>query len=121
ETIWMPPAVSDTGLSFGLAVWGAMNRLGQGPELSVSMPHAYAGRDYGDEEIIAALDSFKVGWTGTDPTAVGKMVAAGEIVAWFEGASEFGPRALGHRSIVADPRSQEMKDRLNSGVKLREG
>ena len=121
EEIWMPPCVSDTGIPFGLALWGAFHLLPERPAaLSVAMPHAYTGRPVGDDAVAAALVDHGVAWRETDAAEVAGMIAAGKVIAWFDDASEYGPRALGHRSILADPRSADMKEVLNSGVKFRE-
>ncbi len=118
--IWMPPCVSDTGIPFGLALWGAFNFEETPKGIKVSMPHAYTGRDVSTVEIVSVLDQYSIAYEQTNPERVASLIADGNVVAWFDGASEFGPRALGHRSILADPRSNEMKDKLNAGVKFRE-
>ena len=121
EEIWMPPCVSDCGIPFGLALWGAYNGPPERAErLSVAMPHAYTGREIGDAEIEAELGRAGVAWRETDCEQVAGLIAEGKVVAWFDGASEYGPRALGHRSILADPTREDMKEVLNSGVKFRE-
>ena len=121
EEIWMPPCCSDTGIPFGLALWGAFQSLPDMPaELSVAMEHAYTGRPYSDDEILETLERYGVAWRETDAAEVAGLIAEDAVVAWFDGASEYGPRALGHRSILADPRKAETKERLNSGVKFRE-
>ena len=121
EDIWMPPCVSDTGVSFGLALWGAFQGEPESPaRLSVAMPHAYTGRDHGDAEVLDTLARYGVAHRETSADEVAGMIVEGKVVAWFDGASEYGPRALGHRSILADPRREDMKEILNSGVKFRE-
>lgn len=121
DDIWMPPCVSDTGIPFGLALWGAFQGEPERPkQLSVAMPHAYTGRDHRDAEIKEILKRYGVKWRKTDPSEVAAMIRDRRVVAWFDGASEYGPRALGHRSILADPRQEDMKEVLNSGVKFRE-
>ena len=126
EEIWMPPCVSDCGIPFGLALWGAFNGpearhdVKADPRHSVAMPHAYTGRSVEDAEIEADLTAAGVAWTETDTEAVADLLADGKVIAWFDDASEYGPRALGHRSILADPSREDMKDVLNSGVKFRE-
>src|SRR6185436_6651728 len=61
-----------------------------------------------------------IAYTTAEPDALAPHIAAGKVIGWFEGGSEFGPRALGHRSILADPRDPNMKDTLNRRVKFRE-
>ena len=88
------------------------------------MEHAFTGPEFSDEEIRAALDEAGVHAERLDDdalfTTVAERIAAGDVVGWFQGRMEFGPRALGHRSIVADPRSETMKDVLNARIKHRE-
>ncbi len=92
------------------------------------MDHAYWGPQFSAAEIRRVVDSVEA----SDDVAIAEMdeselchltarhIAAGKIVGWFEGAAEWGPRALGNRSILADPRRPEMKDILNRRVKHRE-
>jgi len=123
EHIWIQPGCSDTGISMGLALWGYFQELAtaESPRAVVSMPTPYTGRRYPDDAIRALLDQYEVEAVPGSPEDVGRLVAEGKVVAWFDGESEFGPRALGHRSIVADPRDPGMKDKLNHHVKFREG
>ena len=122
ENVFIPPGCSDAGLSLGLALWGYFQEVAthRSPKVSVSMPTAYTGRAYPIEGITAMLDRYGVGYEPTTPEAIAPLIADGKVIGWFEGASEFGPRALGHRSILADPRDPEMKDTLNKRVKFRE-
>ena len=120
ESIWMPPCVSDTGIPFGLALWGAYQQKIERRPLTVAMPHAYTGRDYEDDEVIVNLKRWNIEYTATTAQDIAQDIVDHKVIAWFDGASEYGPRALGHRSILADPRSDVMKDALNAGVKFRE-
>src|SRR5207249_1677476 len=85
------------------------------------------GPEFGENEIRRALDDREdCSWAKADSfdelcRQVADRLANGEIVAWFQGRMEFGPRALGSRSILADPRDPAMRDRINSLVKKREG
>ena len=122
ENVWIPPGCSDTGLSLGLALWGYFQDLA-GPErgrVSVAMTTPYTGRSYTREPITHMLDKYGIAYKSVEPEAVAPLIASGRVIGWFEGGSEFGPRALGHRSILADPRDAEMKDTLNRRVKFRE-
>ncbi len=123
KEVWVQPGCSDTGMPFGLALWGYFNIMKPEParRARATMKHAYTGRSYTDQEIDGDLAQFGIAHRPATPAEVGGMVADGKVFAWFDGASEFGPRALGHRSIVADPRGLHMKDHLNSAVKFREG
>jgi carbamoyltransferase len=122
ENVWIQPGCSDTGLSLGLALWGYFQHTATAasPRVSVSMSTAYTGRQYAASAVTATLDEYGVVYEPAEPERIGALIAAGSVVGWFDGASEFGPRALGHRSILADPRDATMKDTLNQRVKFRE-
>ena len=89
-----------------------------------TMEHAYWGPEYSEEECAAALAAAGLDARRLDDDAlfahVAERIAAGDVVGWFQGRMEYGPRALGHRSIVADPRRPDMKDVLNARIKHRE-
>jgi len=120
ERIWVPPSPGDSGTALGAAyllhVAGRRERNGLVPE------QPFLGPEFDDRACGAALDA--AGLTSRRPRSlhreVARLLAAGSIVGWFRGRMEFGPRALGHRSILADPRRAEDKDRLNREVKHRE-
>lgn len=122
ENIFITPGCSDTGIALGLALWGYFHELADetSAATTISMPTAYTGRSYPAGEIVDILERYHIEYERTEPEAVAALVAAGKVIGWFEGGSEFGPRALGHRSIVADPRDPDMKDTLNKRVKFRE-
>ncbi|MBX7145983.1 MAG: polysaccharide deacetylase family protein [Alphaproteobacteria bacterium] len=123
ERLFCQPACSDMGVPFGAALWGYFNELADKKKnsVTVSMPHAYTGINYSQDYIKKLLDEYKIQATSSNPEEVAKLLSEGKVVAWFEGGSEYGPRALGHRSILSDPRKAETKDKLNSKVKFREG
>jgi carbamoyltransferase len=120
--LWVPPCASDTGAPLGSALWHYHHDLGhaRGYELK----HALLGKAYGEEEIVCALDSAGLSYRRMGEVQllarVAKDLADGRIVGWFQGRFEMGPRALGNRSILADPRRPEMRDVLNAKVKQRE-
>ncbi|MDX6505182.1 MAG: carbamoyltransferase, partial [Gaiellaceae bacterium] len=122
EDLYVQPAAGDSGTAVGAAyaVWN--KELGR--PRSFVMEHAFTGPEYTDAEIEAALAAAGVQAERLDDDAlfatVAERIAAGDVVGWFQGRMEFGPRALGHRSIVADPRSARMKDVLNARIKHRE-
>ena len=124
ENIFITPGCSDTGIALGLALWGCFHDVAAAEpgaaRATVSMATAYSGRAYPVDEIVSLLHEHAIPFVRVEPEAVAALVAAGKVVGWFEGGSEFGPRALGHRSIVADPRDPDMKDTLNKRVKFRE-
>lgn len=93
-------------------------------ELIADQPeyNCYLGNEYKEEEIIFNLNKYKVVYTQPEnmDELVAKSISEGKIIGWYNGKIEFGPRALGNRSILADPRTAEMKDILNEKIKLRE-
>ncbi len=123
KRLFVQPAASDTGIALGCALWG-IHQLLKEPRF-FDMKHAYLGRAYANNEVTAALRKFKdkISYRKSAGVAAeaAKLLSEGKIIAWFEGGSEYGPRALGHRSIVADARNKDMKDILNHRVKHREG
>lgn len=116
------PAASDAGIAMGCALLGAVERRKPVPEWpGVS----FFSRGPDDRELReAAVGSASRGFVLERPEdlyeEVVRRLMAGQVVGWFEGSSELGPRALGHRSLLADPRDPEMKDRVNALVKHRE-
>jgi carbamoyltransferase len=122
EDVFVQPAAGDSGIAVGAAfhVW---NQELERPRGFV-MEHAYTGPAYTDEECSEALAVAGLEADRLDDAAlytrVAEGIAAGDVVGWFQGRMEFGPRALGNRSIVADPRRPDMKDVLNARIKHRE-
>ncbi len=119
---YVQPAAHDAGTSIGAALYVHHQVLGQ-PRGYV-MRHVYYGSQYTDQEIERTLEAAGVQYTRlAEPSLLAqtaRQIADGKIVGWFQGAMEFGPRALGDRSILADPRRKDMKDILNSRIKYRE-
>jgi carbamoyltransferase len=122
EDIFVFPACSDAGIPFGLAIWGYYNakELGDVRRRKLAFANAYTGRDYAQDEIDAVLRAYGIEASRTTLREVTRLIAEGHVVGWFQGASEYGPRALGHRSILADSRRAEIKDLVNVRVKHRE-
>ena len=115
EEIFVQPAAHDAGTALGAALEAYRHVTGVAP--NTVMKHAYWGPGYGSDAIEATLRELGVPYErlGDElPEHVGDLVADGRIVCWFQGRSEFGPRALGARSILADPRRPETKARLNT-------
>jgi carbamoyltransferase len=121
QDVFMQPAVGDSGNCLGAAlhVW----HTATGKPRTFQMQHASWGPAYSDGEIQRALDARKVGYRKVDDPAeaAAELITQGKITSWFQGRAEAGPRALGNRSILADPRLPWMKDTLNHEVKHREG
>jgi carbamoyltransferase len=120
--IYIQPAAHDAGTSIGAALYVQHQILNQ--PRSFVMRHVYYGPEYLDTEIQRDLDSAGTVWHKLPEDDLVQQTAAriadGLIVGWFQGRMEFGPRALGNRSILADPRRKDMKDTLNSRIKFRE-
>jgi carbamoyltransferase len=120
EKIFVQPAASDDGVALGAAFAPYLDRGGRLPNRA--MRHAYFGPAFDDEVIETALKTYKLRYSRmNDPAAKGaELLAQGKILGWFQGRMEFGPRALGSRSILADPRDPEMTAKVNNAVKFRE-
>ena len=123
ENIYIQPAAGDAGLSIGGAAYLYHQVLGNERNDFV-MDHAYWGPEYSEDLIKDTLISSGLDYLEMDEDMLAKSVAErisdGDIVGWYQGRSEWGPRALGNRSIVADPRRADMKNILNSRIKHRE-
>ncbi len=123
EDVYVQPSAGDAGGAMGAALH-AWNGLLQKPRLP-RLPSVYLGPGYTAAEIDGALESVGAQSTRWDEpalfdTVVGHLVA-GKVVGWFQGRLEWGPRALGHRSILGDPRHPEMREIINRKIKMREG
>ncbi len=120
EKIFVQPAASDDGVALGAAFAPYLDRGGRLPMRA--MRHAYLGPGFDDEAIETALKTYKLRYSRMDDPAVtgAELLAQGKILGWFQGRMEFGPRALGSRSILADPRDPEMTAKVNNAVKFRE-
>lgn len=117
EEIWVQPAAGDSGTALGAATH-VSERLGAAPR---RMESAALGREWSDEEVESWLRGAAVPFRRCEDigAAVAERLAANEIVAWHQGRGEWGPRALGHRSLLADPRDPANLERLNE-IKGRE-
>jgi carbamoyltransferase len=122
EDIYIQPAAGDAGTSLGVCYYIYHQVLGQ-PRAFVQR-HAYTGPRYQDGAIADALRSHDLSFRELgEEQLVGeaaRIVARGDVLGWFQGRMEWGPRALGNRSIIADPRRSDMKDILNARIKHRE-
>ena len=130
ENVYVQAAAGDSGGALGAAyvVWHRLNPGKRGPR----MEHAYLGPRYDDAKLKVAIETYfasglpegiSVKYALDDAELIpwaAKAVADGKVVGWFQGGAEWGPRALGNRSIVCDPRRADMKDILNSKIKRRE-
>jgi len=127
EQIYVHPAAGDAGLAVGAAFYVWHQKLGK--PRSFVMDHAYWGPGYSPDEMRRAIDANGIAQNGFTISELpeeelmqrtASIIADGKIVGWFQGRAEWGPRALGNRSIVADPRRPEMKEILNRRIKHRE-
>jgi len=124
DNVWIQPAAGDDGIAIGCALYGWIEILKQ--RRGFVMDHSYVGKTYSDQEVANSLQKFlvriQVDAKRSDNVCrdTAKLLADQRVIGWFQGASEFGPRALGNRSLLADPRKPEMKDILNSRVKHRQ-
>ena len=114
------PAANDGGTAVGAAAYLWCHVLGN--KSRPRLDHTYLGPEYTEAEIETALDTAGLKGVKSDdlPRQVARMVYDGKVVAWFQGRLEFGPRALGNRSILADPCRFDIRSRLNNKVKERE-
>ena len=127
EKIFLQPASGDAGLAIGAAYY-VHHQIVKMPR-SFVMEHAYWGPSYAHGEILAAIRASRLESEGLEISELhekviareaAKEIADGKILGWYQGRAEWGPRALGNRSIVADPRRAEMKETLNARIKHRE-
>ncbi len=123
EEIYIQPASGDDGGALGAALWVYHTVLNQ-PRVMV-MDHCYWGEEYSDGETKAFLDSIGVPYEHyvDDDKLLDRVadeIAHGKVIGWHQGRFEWGPRALGNRSILADPRRAEMKEIVNTKIKFRE-
>jgi carbamoyltransferase len=122
KEVYVQPAANDSGTSIGAAMF-VWHEILQKPR-EFTMRHAYYGPQFTDLEVREELDSAGVKYHSLAETDLvnqtAEAIAGGNIVGWFQGRMEFGPRALGNRSILADPRRKDMKDVLNKRIKYRE-
>src|SRR6267378_7037001 len=120
DKIFVQPAASDDGVTLGAALMPYLDHGGCLP--NKSMRHAYLGPAFDDVAIEGVLRTYKLRYSRlADPAeCAAELLSNGKILGWFQGRMEFGPRALGSRSILADPRDPEMTAKVNNAVKFRE-
>lgn len=128
ENVHIGPSPDDSGIAIGAALWTNNGDVGgiSGKTIKSHRGNScYWGRSFSDDQIKNTLDSAKIKYKQFQSdaerfTTTARIIADGYIVGWFQGRSEFGQRALGNRSILADPRRIDVKDRINAAVKFRE-
>jgi len=123
RNIFIPPAPNDSGTAIGAALYAYYNIFNQDSSARYKLTNAYMGKEYSEEEIGKALLKYSNKITVQKVNVVkeaAESLSKGKIIGWFQGKSEFGPRALGNRSILADARQKDMKDIINRRIKFRE-
>ena len=126
EDIWIQPASGDAGSSLGAALtsWYSEQSRGREVDPNDSMNGSYLGCHFSNEEIITYLNSVKAQYQQIEDDEIFEVLAKkldeGKVIGWFSGPMEFGPRALGGRSIIGDPRNKEMQSIMNLKIKYRE-
>ncbi|MFC2169041.1 carbamoyltransferase [Acidobacteriota bacterium] len=123
EELFIQPAAGDGGGALGSALYAYHSLCGK--PRSFLMEHAYWGKEYSENEIRAYLENNNIPYehVSNEETLLDRVVddlVKGKVIGWFQGRFEWGPRALGNRSILADPRREEMKDLVNIKIKFRE-
>jgi carbamoyltransferase len=120
DKIFVQPAASDDGVALGAALAPYLDNGGKLAKRA--MRHGYWGPSFDDAAIETVLRTYKLKYRRLEDVAqvVAELLAQGKIIGWFQGRMEFGPRALGSRSILADPRDPEMNTKVNNAVKFRE-
>ncbi|MBI5597053.1 MAG: carbamoyltransferase [Elusimicrobia bacterium] len=123
DGLWVQPAAGDAGGALGAALF-VWHQLQGNPRRAAgradSRRGAFLGPEYSDAEVEACLAEAGAVYAKASPEEVAGKLAAGAVVGWFQGALEFGPRALGGRSILGDPRASDMQRRMNLKIKGRE-
>ena len=122
KKIWIQPAAGDSGLALGAACLAYADIAKKRPEM---MADDFLGPSFGDRDIMKFLEKKQVEYEHLADERelvkeVAKAIGEGKIVGWFQGKMEFGPRALGNRSVLADPHNPDAKDILNKRIKHRE-
>ncbi|MDP8244428.1 MAG: carbamoyltransferase [Candidatus Hinthialibacter antarcticus] len=127
DDIWIQPAAGDAGGALGAAYcgWHIWKEKDRKPITPDSMQGAYLGPDYSEKEIERTLRKYDAPYTKHETVdalsqSVAELLDQGAVVGWLQGRMEYGPRALGGRSILGDPRNPEMQKRLNLKIKYRE-
>ena len=129
DNVHIPPSPGDGGSAVGCAqylyfVHNNKKRIIENNHSKLIQENVYVGPSYNDEDIIKFLDSNNIKYEKFEKQSLLKktaqLISTGNIVGWYQGKMEWGPRALGNRSILADPRNASMKDILNEKIKHRE-
>ncbi len=126
DRLWIQPAAGDAGGALGSALmaWHVHESKERAVHQDDAMQGAFLGPAFSDDDILSELEQDGIAFECLDDAAlvdyVATLLAAGKVVGWFQGRMEYGPRALGSRSILADPRGREVQRRVNLKIKYRE-
>ena len=128
ENIWVQPASGDAGGALGVAMaiyFDHLNKPRDADEINDNMQGSYLGKAYSDEEVKQCLDSINARYLYLPNQVeycqkISQYLADQKVIGWHQGRTEFGPRALGARSIIGDPRSNKMQSQMNLKIKFRE-
>jgi carbamoyltransferase len=126
KDLFVQPAANDAGGAIGAAALAHFSLNTDSPSMG-ALQHVYLGPSYSANEVAQLLASTSLQYQDFRGnreglmTATAKRISEGKVIGWFQGRMEFGPRSLGARSIIADPRNEQMRDRINQMVKKREG
>jgi carbamoyltransferase len=118
KDIFIFPACSDTGIPYGLVLWAYHNKFKK--KIRIKFKNAFTGITYNLSSTLKLLKENKIFYQETSFFEVAKLISEGKIIGNFFGGSEYGPRALGNRSILADPRKKHIRDYINKNIKHRE-
>lgn len=120
DELFIQPAADDSGICLGAALEGHHEAIGEPPD--PEFKDVYLGPEYSEDEIKATLEGAKLEYERPEDISreAAELLAEGKLVGWYQGRMEFGARALGNRSILADPRTNASLDRVNANVKNRE-
>jgi carbamoyltransferase len=118
DEIFVPPACGDAGTALGAASLVAFDH----GERSEPIRHAYHGPSYSNDDVVRTLEGLKIPFERVEdaPSRAAQLLSQGEVVAWFQGSMEWGPRALGNRSILGNPGTRGTADDINARIKYRE-
>ncbi len=129
DNVWIQPAAGDAGGALGAAyavfhIWFKQEK--KRIPLPDSMKDSYLGPQYSDKDILHVIRKYKTSYSNFEDfeeltSVVSQLIAEGKVIGWFQDRMEFGPRALGNRSILGDPRNTEMQRIINLKIKRREG
>ena len=127
DALWIQPAAGDAGGSLGVAlfIWHQLLKKPRRPQPQDSQHGSLLGPQFDDQQVRAFLDASGIAYQSFSDdasfcSAIAELLAAGKVVGWMQGRMEFGPRALGARSILGDPRDPAMRSLLNRKIKFRE-